>query len=93
MAMPESKVSPVARLVVFLFCLSLLGTFVAGLCWYIPQVTVLNEVRAPDKESGTGSCPDACRYEYNLCKTDCLDFGRTCGSACAAAYVLCTGVC
>jgi hypothetical protein len=60
---------PLARLVVFMLCLSVAGAFVAGLHYYAVDLPQQNAVQAPGNVLS-----DECRRLYDACKTSCERF-------------------
>ena len=78
--MMESEKSPLARLVMFMVCLSIAGSFVAGAHYYaidLPEQKALSELPPANANSDTGekctSCTSLCPYKPNFwqCMEDC----------------------
>ena len=73
--------SPLARLVLFMVCLSIVGAFVAGAHYYVidvPQQKALSEQTPANANSDTrekcDSCMNNCVYavtNYYQCLSDC----------------------
>lgn len=92
MGSSEGK-SPLARLVVFMVCLAVAGTVVAGLHYYSVDLPAQDLVRAP-----VNAMQDPCNEEYARCIADCNDPGRapdaidTCEYACVLQQTICSRI-
>ncbi|MCK9581861.1 MAG: hypothetical protein M0Q92_15635 [Methanoregula sp.] len=69
--------SPLARLVLFMICLSIAGTVVAGAHYYAVDLPLQAEVKAPVNSPGDNcqDCYDRCNLEFpnsGGCKYNCL---------------------
>ncbi|WP_292368281.1 hypothetical protein [Methanoregula sp. UBA64] len=74
--MSESIKSPLARLVLFMICLSVVGLFMAGVQYYAVDLPQQQSVHAPT--NGCAYTHGDCTYEYEnnrwesvCCYTDC----------------------
>lgn len=82
--------SPVARLVVFMVCLAIFGTVVAGLHYYAVDLPAQASHPAP-----ANGWTDSCTQEYSRCIAACNDPGRapdeidTCEYACIIQSTIC----
>ncbi|MFA5268088.1 MAG: hypothetical protein WC379_08945 [Methanoregula sp.] len=87
--MPEAK-SPLARLVLFMVCLSIAGSFAAGIHYYIVDLPAQASLQAPTNEY---DCE--CYSEYTACLAPCRGAGNYagCGAACYPAYLVCKDGC
>ena len=62
--------SPITRLVLFIVCLAIAGTFVAGVHYFAIDLPQQNALQAPENLfSPGGSC--ACDQELASCKSTC----------------------
>ena len=67
MAEIQSTESPLARLVLFMVCLSIAGSLVAGVHYYAVDLPVQKELLAPTGTIPTGPCSD-CKLKCGLVK-------------------------
>ena len=87
--MTESTRSPLARLVLFMVCLSVAGSIVAGVHYYAVDLPEQQSLQAP---TNTYDCWDECNIQYDACMSSC--WGITgCAAACYADYRHCLSKC
>jgi hypothetical protein len=60
--------SPLARLVLFMVCLAIGGSIVAGFWYFNIDLPVQNLQQAPEDSVSTGDCRNECQYGYSACK-------------------------
>jgi hypothetical protein len=90
MSSPSSGRSPLARLVLFIVCLSIAGGIVAGAHWYVIDAPQQNALLQPP--TNTDTCEGACHMQSNDCVKSCV-FGsnwETCVDGCTNTYYECT---
>ena len=75
--MSESERSPFARLVLFMMCLAIAGTVLAGAHYYAVDLPVQKSLQAPENAQKSTSNCELCR---NNCKID-------------ADYFFCLSIC
>lgn len=82
MASPKS---PLARIVLFMVCLSIAGTIVSGVHYFMVDLPHQNAMQAPENRIEIG-CYARCMNGYDPCMRDpgsaCLDTYRACIKAC-----------
>ncbi|MCK9579989.1 MAG: hypothetical protein M0Q92_06000 [Methanoregula sp.] len=88
--MTESPKSPLARLILFMVCLSIAGTIVAGAHYYAVDLPQQANLQAPTNADDCG-----CYYEYTACLAPCRGSGAYagCGATCYPAYLVCQEGC
>jgi hypothetical protein len=91
MTPPPQEKSPLARLVLFMVCLSVAGSILAGGYWFAAGLPQQQEVQAPHNED----CSATCLENYNQCAGDCRRGGCTTseGGLCSRAYEKCESDC
>lgn len=70
MEKPNRQFTPLARLVLFLFCLSLAGSFAALLCAMATALPPQEmEVSRPpeNRQHETGACQNRCQADFVMC--------------------------
>ncbi|PKL70477.1 MAG: hypothetical protein CVV30_03735 [Methanomicrobiales archaeon HGW-Methanomicrobiales-1] len=91
--MPGSPHSPLARLVLFMICLSVAGTCIAGVHYYAVDLPQQQNLQAPANTLMT--CSQYCDAQYypcipyckkssdiNSCRNDCLTEYNACLASC-----------
>ena len=68
MTEPRPTGTPLARLVLFMVCLSIAGSFIAGAHYTMVDLPAQKSMQAP---TNTGSCMDACHAEQINCRANC----------------------
>ena len=69
--------SPLARLVLFMVCLAVAGSIMAGAHYYAIDIPQQNALQAPENAGVSGSSCDICRLnckidrDYNTCMEQC----------------------
>lgn len=66
--MAESTRSPLARLVVFMVCLSIAGSIVAGVHYYAVDLPQQQSLQAP---TNAYDCWDVCNIQWDACSALC----------------------
>ncbi|MFA5268077.1 MAG: hypothetical protein WC379_08890 [Methanoregula sp.] len=89
MSSPSSGSSPLARLVLFMVCLSIAGSIAAGVHWFVIDAPQQNALQPPTNSDG---CSDVCRMQSTDCAESCPMDGNweTCVDDCTNAYYSCT---
>ena len=80
MADKESTQSPLARLVLFMVCLSVAGSIIAGVHYYAVDLPEQNAVQVPSNGNGPLYGCSLCRYECARTPPD--DYCTACMSDC-----------
>ena len=89
--------SPLGGLVLFIVCLAIAGTFVAGVHYFAVDLPQQNAVQAP--ENGYPWPKEDCEFECSMdemvCSSHCpMYVGRTeCENQCTAEYHTCVSKC
>jgi hypothetical protein len=87
MSAPEK--SPLARLVLFMFCLSIAGTLVAGVHYYTMDLPIQNAVTVPANNPGSAECLKRCSDDKFFCALWCPFYCPYCFTD----YQTCTAAC
>jgi hypothetical protein len=82
--MAESQKSPLARLVLFIVCLSIAGSIIAGVYYFAIGLPQQNTLQAPENSA----CADTCRIQFNACAGACGD-NQLCRGLCNEVYLSC----
>ncbi len=75
----QSERPPLARLVLFMVCLSIAGAFIAGVHYAVVDLPQQQPVTAPENFDPSGYCESFCHFEnqgsgsYNMCYLACID--------------------
>jgi hypothetical protein len=64
----SSAQSPLARLVLFMVCLAILGSIVAGVLYFTIGDPEQNLQQVPENSGYIWNCRDDCQYEYGVCQ-------------------------
>ena len=64
----SSAQSPLARLVLFMVCLAIIASIVAGVFYFTIEGLEQNLQQSPENSVSTSDCGDDCFDEWNLCK-------------------------
>jgi len=90
MSSPSSGRSPLARLVLFIVCLSIAGSIAAGIHWFVIDAPQQNALLQPPTNSD--SCSGVCHMQATDCAESCPRDGNweTCVDDCTNAYYSCT---
>jgi len=93
--MPD-KQSPLAGLVLFIICIAIAGTFVAGVHYFTIDLPQQKAVQAPENSYGAGgSC--ACDQELASCRNSCtggmFNDDYYCEMDCWVTYRVCQAQC
>ena len=90
--MAEFQKSPLARLVLFIVCLSIAGSIIAGVHYFAIDLPQQNALQAPENSAGKYACADNCRVQFNACAGTCGD-NELCRALCNQVYSSCSSVC
>jgi hypothetical protein len=97
MTSSQSTRSPLARLVLFMVCVSIAGSIVAGVHYYAVDLPHQNAVTAPENTASSGQYRASCSTVQQNCISDCnYACGNifincvTCHNQCAMLYYLCS---
>jgi hypothetical protein len=71
MSSPQPTQSPLARLVLFMICLALAGSFVAILHYFAVDLPQQNAVLAPENIRDYTDCEQKCFEEKENCSNTC----------------------
>jgi len=89
--------SPLAGLVLFIICLAIAGTFVAGVHYFAIDLPQQNALQAPENEYPwpKEDCEFECGVDKSVCESQCPTYvGRTqCKNQCTAEYNTCMSTC
>ncbi|MHB8164090.1 MAG: hypothetical protein ACYDDV_07035 [Methanoregula sp.] len=64
MSSPSHERSPLARLVLFIICLSIAGSFIAGIHYLAIDLPAQKNVQAPENGRGMAPCLESCYDTY-----------------------------
>ncbi|MDP3563556.1 MAG: hypothetical protein Q8R70_03610 [Methanoregula sp.] len=87
MTATPSERSPLARLVLFMFCIAIAGSLVAGLHYFTIDLPQQQAVTAPENSS----CRELCRAIGTDCTAICMT--ESCRSVCKVAWTSCVNNC
>ena len=79
--------TPLGRLVLFMVCLSLVGSILAGAHYYAVDLPDQNAVQAPSNQCGAG-----CTYSHKECRDNCHG-DRACMGRCIKTAQECARGC
>jgi hypothetical protein len=74
MTSSQSIRSPLARLVLFMVCLSIAGSIIAGAHYYAVDLPQQNAITAPENSAGSSyfsECLDQCSRDRDFCYDGC----------------------
>jgi hypothetical protein len=91
MTPPPNEKSPLARLVLFMVCLSIAGGLVAGACYAAVDLPQQKTIAIPHNED----CSATCMENFNQCAGNCRRGGCTDseGLSCSQVYENCESNC
>jgi len=82
----HSQKSPLFRLILFIVCLSIAGSFVAGVHYFTVEFPQQNNVQEPGNSYCLGICQDDCKDAEHSCKQsgsgNCIAESQTCMNTC-----------
>ena len=87
--MSEPQRSPLASLVLFMFCLAIAGSALAGAHYYAVDLPAQNAIKAP----ANGPLSMQCWDDYQDCIQPCIPMNDNENRACFAACELIKNVC
>jgi hypothetical protein len=85
--------SPLAGLVLFIVCLAIAGTFVAGVHYFTIDLPQQNAMQAP--QNWDNDCEFECYVAQSSCNVQCPSYigRRECEAQCTAEYNTCMSTC
>jgi len=90
--MTEPVKSPLARLVLFMICLSIAGSVVAGITTFAMALPDQKNLEAPT--NALMSCSKSCKIDYSSCISSCKKSSSSnCQSNCQMEYTACKSMC
>ena len=91
--MSESSHSALVRLVLFMVCLSVAGTCIAGVHYYAIDLPQQQNLQAPT--NGMMTCSASCDAQYYACIPSCKGSSNmaSCRSRCESDYSTCKASC
>jgi len=95
--MPEVQpgMTPLARLVLCMICLSVAGSFAAGIHWYAVDLPTRQEVQVPvnNENDDAIACKKACDATDLHCEYYCNRYDEGCRDRCISAWAKCLKTC
>jgi hypothetical protein len=93
--MSEPAPSPLTRLVLFIACLAIAGSFIAGVHYFALDFPQQQQIRTPENDiSGstcTNTCNNECANQFDACMTS--PDGHSMSGTCAASDFACYEAC